>query len=215
MHLKIKLLTQAMKNPASSVTDLRALLTTEKGLLSLLSEHKDIFSIAKFVLEEENFNISTIYNSDVLHPIDAYNLIKRLGRAWPKVLEALKLHADRDWQGQGVNNVYKLDMEDTVGKEDKEDKGDKGDKEGNEDKNREGEGLVSRRLVRELGTTLEQFPSWEENWVCYETFEPKIYENIVSLIKGQLCSGTAKCPDLLWTSTKRPSIRRDQGSDIR
>ena len=180
MHLKIKLLTQAMKNPASSVTDLRALLTTEKGLLSLLSEHKDIFSIAKFVLEEENFNISTIYNSDVLHPIDAYNLIKRLGRAWPKVLEALKLHADRDWQGQDVNNVYKLDMEDTVGKKDKEDKGDKGDKEGNEDKNREGEGLVSRRLVRELGTTLEQFPSWEENWVCYETFEPKIYENIVS-----------------------------------
>ena len=117
MHLKMKLLTQAMKNPASSVTDLRALLTTEKGLLSLLSEHKDIFSIATFVLEEENFNISTIYNSDVLHPIDAYNLIKRLGRAWPKVLEALKLHADRDWQGQGVNNVYKLDMEDTVGKE--------------------------------------------------------------------------------------------------
>ena len=192
-----------MKNPASSVTDLRALLTTEKGLLSLLSEHKDIFSIAKFVLEEENFNISTIYNSDVLHPIDAYNLIKRLGRAWPKVLEALKLHADRDWQGQGVNNVYRLDMED------------KGDKEGKEDKNREGEGLVSSRLVRELGTALEQFPSWEENWVCYETFEPKICDNIVSSIKGQLCSGTAKCPDLLWTSTKRPSIRRDQGSDIR
>ena len=158
-----------MKNPASSVTDLSALSTKEKGLLSLLSEHKDIFSIAKLVLEEENFNISTIYNSDVLHPIDAYNLIKRLGRAWPKVLEALKLHADRDWQGQGVNNVYKLDMED------------KGDKEGNEDKNREGEGLVSRRLVRELGTALEQFPSWEENWVCYETFEPKIYENILQL----------------------------------
>ena len=154
MHLKMKLLTQAMKNPASSVTDLRALLTTEKGLLSLLSEHKDIFSIAKLVLEEENFNISTIYNSDVLHPIDAYNLIKRLGRAWPKVLEALKLHADRDWQGQGVNNVYKLDMEDTV------------DKEGNEDNNREGERLVSRRLVRKLGTALDQFPSWDENWVC-------------------------------------------------
>ena len=203
MHLKITLLTQAMKNPASSVTDLRALLTTEKGLLSLLSERKDIFSIAKLVLEEENFNISTIYNSDVLHPIDAYNLIKRLGRAWPKVLEALKLHADRDWQGQGVNNVYKLDKED------------KGDKEGNEDKNREGEGLVSRRLVRELGTALEQFPSWEENWVCEETSDQKIYENFFSLIKGQLCSGTAKCPDLLWTSTKRPSIRRDQGSDIR
>ena len=203
MHLKITLLTQAMKNPASSVTDLRALLTTEKGLLSLLSERKDIFSIAKFVLEEENFNISTIYNSDVLHPIDAYNLIKRLGRAWPKVLEALKLHADRDWQGQGVNNVYKLDKED------------KGDKEGNEDKNREGEGLMSRRLVRELGTALEQFPSWEENWVCEETSDQKIYENFFSLIKGQLCSGTAKCPDLLWTSTKRPSIRRDQGSEIR
>ena len=154
MHLKIKLLTQAMKNPASSVTDLRALLTTEKGLLSLLSEHKDIFSIAKFVLEEENFNISTIYNSDVLHPIDEYNLVKRLGRAWPKVLEALKLHSSKDWQG--VDHVYKVEEKANVNKEDKE------------DKDKEGAGLLSRRVVRQLGTALEHFPSWEENWVRFE-----------------------------------------------
>ena len=35
------------------------------------------------------------------------------------------------------------------------------------------------------------------------------------VILGQLCSGPAQCPALLWTWTKRPGIRRDQRSGVR
>ena len=82
---------QAKKNSASSVTDLRLLLKAEKGLLDFLAEHEKIFEIATSVLEAEGFTIASIHNSDVRHPVDGYNLIKRLGLVWPKVAEALKL----------------------------------------------------------------------------------------------------------------------------
>ena len=43
--------------------------------------------------------MAAISNSDVLHPIDGYNLIKRLGVVWPKVLDALKLLVTESWEG--------------------------------------------------------------------------------------------------------------------
>ena len=78
---------QTLKNSASSVTDLRVLLNAEKALLSLLSEYEEMSTIAREILEAEGFTVAAISNSDVLHPIDGYNLIKRLGRVWPKVRE--------------------------------------------------------------------------------------------------------------------------------
>ena len=143
-----------MKNSASSVTDLRVLLNAEKRLLRFLSEYDEMSAIARDILEAEGFTIAAIHNSDVLHPVDGYNLIKRLGRVWPKVQKEMKLHDDKDWQG--ADNVNK---EDIVNKVDKVDKVDKG---------KEGVGVsVSRRLVRQLETALEQFPSWEENRVHF------------------------------------------------
>ena len=73
------------------MTDLRLLLKAEMGLLDLLAEHEKISEIATRVLEAEGFTIASIYNSDVRHPVDGYNLIKRLGLVWPKVADALKL----------------------------------------------------------------------------------------------------------------------------
>ena len=143
-----------MKNSASSVTDLRVLLNAEKRLLRFLSEYDEMSAIARDILEAEGFTIAAIHNSDVLHPVDGYNLIKRLGRVWPKVQKEMKLRDDKDWQG--ADNVNK---EDIVNKVDKVDKVDKG---------KEGVGVsVSRRLVRQLETALEQFPSWEENRVRF------------------------------------------------
>ena len=85
---------QAKKNSASSVTDLCQLLKAETGLLDLLTEHKKIFEIATRVLEAEGFTVASIHNSDVRHPVDGYNLIKRLGLVWPKVAETLKSVAE-------------------------------------------------------------------------------------------------------------------------
>ena len=137
-----------MKNPASSVTDLRVLLNAEKRLLRFLSEYDEMSAIARDILEAEGFTIAAIHNSDVLHPVDGYNLIKRLGRVWPKVQKEMKLRDDKDWQG--ADNVNQEDIVNKV------------------DKGKEGVGVsVSRRLVRQLGTALEQFPSWEENRVRF------------------------------------------------
>ena len=137
-----------MKNSASSVTDLRVLLNAEKRLLRFLSEYDEMSAIARDILEAEGFTIAAIHNSDVLHPVDGYNLIKRLGRVWPKVQKKMKLRDDKDWQG--ADNVNQEDIVNKV------------------DKGKEGVGVsVSRRLVRQLETALEQFPSWEENRVRF------------------------------------------------
>ena len=82
---------QAKKNSASSVTDLRLLLKAEIALLDLLTEHEKISEIAMRILDAEGFAMASIHNSDVRHPVDGYNLIKRLGLVWPKVVEAVKL----------------------------------------------------------------------------------------------------------------------------
>ena len=91
------------KNSASSVTDLRLLLEAELALLELLSEHEEIFEIVSRILEAEGFTIGTIQLSDVRHPVDGYNLIKRLGRVWPKVREVFA-----GWESPGRFLVWKM-----------------------------------------------------------------------------------------------------------
>ena len=91
------------KNSASSVTDLRLLLEAELALLELLSEHEEIFEIVSQILEAEGFTIGTIQLSDVRHPVDGYNLIKRLGRVWPKVREVFA-----SWESAGRILVRKM-----------------------------------------------------------------------------------------------------------
>ena len=133
------------------MTDLRVLLNAEKALLTLLSEYEAMSTIAREILEAEGFTVAAISNSDVLHPIDGYNLIKRLGRAWPKVQEAMKLLVDKDRQEMdNVKNVDKMDKVENL------------------DKDKEGVDVsVSSMLVRQFQTALKQFPSWEENRVCF------------------------------------------------
>ena len=64
-----------------------------------LFEEQSIFEVAKRILEAEGFTSAFIHNSDVRHPVDGYNLIKRLGVVWPKVLDALKLLVTESWEG--------------------------------------------------------------------------------------------------------------------
>ena len=65
-----------------------------------------------------------------------------------------------------VDKVDRVDMMDNVKHMDKVDNVkhvDKVDK----DKTKKVDVSVSRRLVHQLGTALEQFPPWEENRVCF------------------------------------------------
>ena len=81
------------------MTDLRLLLKAERVWLDSLAELEKISEIATRVLEAEGFTIASIHNSDVRHPVDGYNLIKRLGLVWPKVADALKLSVAESWKG--------------------------------------------------------------------------------------------------------------------
>ena len=81
------------------MTDLFQLLKAETGLLDLLAEHEKISEIAMRILDAEGFAMASIHNSDVRHPVDGYNLIKRLGLVWPKVADALKLSVAESWEG--------------------------------------------------------------------------------------------------------------------
>ena len=81
------------------MTDLRLLLKAETALLGLLAEHEKISEIVTRILEAEGFTIASIHTSDVRHPVDGYNLIKRLGLVWPKVADALKLSVAESSEG--------------------------------------------------------------------------------------------------------------------
>jgi len=80
---------QAQKNTASSTTGLRQLLKAEWALLAMLGKHQEVFDFVQEVLLTDGFSLTSIYNSDVRHPVDGYNLIKRLARSWPKARDAL------------------------------------------------------------------------------------------------------------------------------
>ena len=135
--------TQAWKHSASSVTDLRLLLSAETALLRSLEEQKESFEIATKILEAEGFTTAAILNSDVRHPIDAYNLIKRLGRIWPKVGNPSRLLMGFLLNLSQVRDALEFNLE----------------------------GDLGRKLMQRLGNALERFPSWEENRVTLTTKE--------------------------------------------
>ena len=40
-------------------------------------------------LAEDGFTVESVELSDVLHPVDAYNLVKRTARTWPRIFTGL------------------------------------------------------------------------------------------------------------------------------
>ena len=50
-----------------------------------------IGSIFRIVLAEDGYTLEAVLGSDVLHPVDSYNLIKRTARTWSKILASLSL----------------------------------------------------------------------------------------------------------------------------
>ena len=79
-------------NTQSSIADLLILHQREVEMLKLvLDRNNDISAILEKELVNDGFSIESIFKSDILHPIDAYNLLKRTARTWPRILEALKM----------------------------------------------------------------------------------------------------------------------------
>ena len=94
---------QQTGNPASSIADLRALLEVA-GLVTYLSnihfcqreesliyflKHHDKLEVVRDALAEDDYSLESVHRTDVLHPVDGYNLIKRTARSWARVKDRL------------------------------------------------------------------------------------------------------------------------------
>ena len=52
-------------------------------------ESKNLANLLEEVFESDGYSVRSVLDSDVLNPVDSYNLIKRTARTWLKVKEAL------------------------------------------------------------------------------------------------------------------------------
>ena len=68
------------------------LLQEEVALIQSLrqADKSNNFTIVlKEVFESDGYSLQSVLDSDVLNPVDSYNLIKRTARTWLKVKDAL------------------------------------------------------------------------------------------------------------------------------
>ena len=94
---------QRTGHPASSIADLRALLEVagtvmylsnihfcqrEEFLIHFLINH-DKLEVVRDALAEDDYSLESVNTTDVLHPVDGYNLIKRTARSWARVKDRL------------------------------------------------------------------------------------------------------------------------------
>ena len=95
-------------NTSSSIADLKLLLQRElelvKNVLKYLSKDD-----VNTMLEEDGYDLTMIEETDVLNPIDSYNLIKRTSRTWLKVKDAL-------FKKENIDDVHSDIIEDILSK---------------------------------------------------------------------------------------------------
>ena len=80
-----------VNNTQSSTADLKILHQREIHLINLLEESEGAWETLRRVFAEDGFTVEAVLHSDVLHPVDSYNLIKRTARSWPRVFAQLSL----------------------------------------------------------------------------------------------------------------------------
>ena len=76
-------------NIQSSIADLKILHQREVELIRALQGSEEASLTLETVLAEDGFSLSSVINSDVLHPVDSYNLIKRTARTWTRIFSKL------------------------------------------------------------------------------------------------------------------------------
>ena len=80
-----------VNNTQSSTADLKILHQREIHLINLFEESEGAWETLRRVFAEDGFTVEAVLHSDVLHPVDSYNLIKRTARSWPRVFAQLSL----------------------------------------------------------------------------------------------------------------------------
>ena len=73
-----------VNNTQASTADLRILQQRELDLLRQLQLNQQAGLAVEAGLAEDGFSLESVLGSDVLHPVDSYNLVKRTARTWPR-----------------------------------------------------------------------------------------------------------------------------------
>ena len=78
-------------NLQSSVADLQILHTREVRLLQMLEQDGELMRTVTEEFTNDGFSLESVIHSDILHPVDSYNLIKRTARTWARIVEKMDL----------------------------------------------------------------------------------------------------------------------------
>ena len=85
-----------MNNTQSSMADLQLLHARELRLLARLQRDQQLMRTVTEEFAADGFSLEAVTTSDILHPIDSYNLIKRTARTWARIVERITELGDED-----------------------------------------------------------------------------------------------------------------------
>ena len=74
-----------INNTQSSIADLLLLHDREVQLLEMLHSDEKIYKVIKGEFSSDGYDFESVKHSDILHPVDSYNLIKRTARTWKRI----------------------------------------------------------------------------------------------------------------------------------
>ena len=125
-----------INNTQSSIADLLLLHDRETQLLEMLKSDEKISKVIKEEFSSDGFDFESVKHSDILHPVDSYNLIKRTARTWKRIGAMMNIEKEQlrstvletiesfpDWETSrfavalGILNIhkyYELKPEDLV-----------------------------------------------------------------------------------------------------
>ena len=80
-----------LSHPQSSTADLARLQSVEILLLQKVENSGECSArVLTETLAEDGYSLDSVLSSDVLNPVDSYNLVKRTSRTWPRILRRLQ-----------------------------------------------------------------------------------------------------------------------------
>ena len=85
-----------INNTQSSMADLQLLHARELRLLASLQRDQQLMRTVTEEFAADGFSLEAVTTSDILHPIDSYNLIKRTARTWARIVERITNLGDED-----------------------------------------------------------------------------------------------------------------------
>ena len=94
-----------MNNTQSSIADLLLLHQRETQLLTLCQSDQRVLNVILQEFSADGYDLDSVMNSDIYHPVDSYNLIKRTARTWRRILSRID---DDQVMDSVVNTINKF-----------------------------------------------------------------------------------------------------------